>query len=56
MKASHTHPGTESSYIVEGGITLNVKGQATRDVKAGEAIFIPANTPHSGRSGVSHRR
>jgi quercetin dioxygenase-like cupin family protein len=49
--ASHTHPGTESSYIVEGGITLNVKGQATREVKTGEPIFIPAATPHSGRSG-----
>ena len=49
--ASHTHPGTESSYVIAGGITLNVKGQPTRDVKAGESIFVPAETAHSGRAG-----
>lgn len=49
--ASHTHPGTESSYVMEGGITLNVKGQPTREVKAGESIFVPAAVPHSGRAG-----
>ena len=49
--ASHTHPGTESSYVIEGGITLNVKGQPTREVKIGEAIFVPAGVPHSGRAG-----
>jgi len=51
--ASHTHPGTESSYLVEGSITLNVKGQPTREVKAGESVFIPAGTPHSGSAGAN---
>lgn len=51
--ASHTHPGTESSYLVEGSITLNVKGQPTREVKAGESVFIPAGVPHSGSAGAS---
>ena len=49
--ASHTHPGTESSYLMEGGITLNVKDQPTREVKAGESVFIPAGVAHSGRAG-----
>lgn len=49
--ASHTHPGTENSYVLDGEITLNVKGQPTRVVKAGEAILIPPGVPHSGRSG-----
>jgi quercetin dioxygenase-like cupin family protein len=49
--ASHTHPGTESSYVVEGELTLNVKGQPTREVKAGQSIFIPAGVAHSGRAG-----
>ncbi len=49
--ASHTHPGTESSYVLQGEITLNVKGQPTREVKAGEAILIPTGVPHSGRAG-----
>jgi quercetin dioxygenase-like cupin family protein len=51
--ASHTHPGTESSYIIEGSITLNVKGQPTREVKAGESILIPAEIPHSGSAGAN---
>lgn len=49
--ASHTHPGTESSYILSGSITLNVKGQPTREVNAGQAILIPTGVPHSGRAG-----
>jgi quercetin dioxygenase-like cupin family protein len=51
--ASHTHPGTESSYIIEGSITLNVKGQPTREVKAGESILIPTEIPHSGSAGAN---
>jgi len=51
--ASHTHPGTESAYLMEGSITLNVKGQPTREVKAGDSIVIPAGTPHSGAAGAN---
>ena len=49
--AAHTHPGTESGYLIEGSLTLNVKDQPTREVKAGESLFIPASAPHSGRAG-----
>jgi quercetin dioxygenase-like cupin family protein len=51
--ASHTHPGTESSYIMEGSITLNVKGYPTREAKAGDSMLIPAGVPHSGNAGAS---
>ena len=46
--ARHTHPGMESSYVMEGDIELPVQGQPTRTVKAGEGFQIPPNTPHAG--------
>jgi quercetin dioxygenase-like cupin family protein len=44
----HTHPGIESAYILEGGFELPIEGQPTRAYKPGDAIVIPANTPHAG--------
>lgn len=46
--ARHTHPGIESSYVLEGNLELPVEGQPTRMVKAGDAFQIPPNTPHAG--------
>ena len=51
--ALHTHPGNESSYVVAGSLTLQVQGQPAREVNAGEAMFVPANTPHGGQAGPS---
>jgi len=44
----HTHPGIESSYVMEGEIELPVQGRPTRTVKAGEGFQIPPYTPHAG--------
>lgn len=45
----HTHPGIESSYVLEGGgFDLRVKGQPSRIVKAGDGFQIPPETPHAG--------
>jgi quercetin dioxygenase-like cupin family protein len=45
----HTHPGIESSFVMEGGpFELPVEGQPTRMVKAGDAFQIPPETPHAG--------
>ena len=49
--ASHTHPGTESGYLMEGSLTHDVEGQPTREARAGDSVFIPAGVPHSGRAG-----
>lgn len=46
--ARHTHPGIESSYVMEGSFELPVQGQPTRMVKAGDAFQIPPETPHAG--------
>jgi len=46
--ARHTHPGIESSYVLEGGFELPVQGQETRTIKAGDGFQIPPETPHAG--------
>ena len=44
----HTHPGIESTYVLEGGFELPVQGQPTRMLKAGDSFQIPPETPHAG--------
>ena len=44
----HTHPGIETSYILEGEGVSKIDGRPDRPVKAGDAIQIPANVPHDG--------
>ena len=44
----HTHPGIESSFVLEGGFELPIQGQETRMLKAGDGFQIPPNTPHAG--------
>jgi quercetin dioxygenase-like cupin family protein len=44
----HTHPGVESTYVMEGAILLKVQGQPDKILKAGESFQVPANTPHDG--------
>ena len=49
--ARHTHPGVESSYLVEGGLELSVDGEGARMFAPGEGFQAPPRTPHSGRNG-----
>src|ERR1017187_3311451 len=46
--ARHTHPGIESTYVLEGGFELPVQGQPTRMLKAGDGFQIPPEPPHAG--------
>jgi quercetin dioxygenase-like cupin family protein len=50
--ARHTHPGTESAYIIAGGGELLVMGQSARQVAAGDGFQVPPDTPHSLRNGT----
>ena len=47
----HTHPGVESTYVVEGGIELTIQGQAPKAYKPGEGFQVPPSAPHSARNG-----
>lgn len=44
----HTHPGIESTYVMEGEIELPIQGRPTQTLKAGEAFQVPPETPHAG--------
>jgi quercetin dioxygenase-like cupin family protein len=46
--ARHTHPGVESGYVIDGGLTLEVLGQPAKSLKAGDAFQIPTGVPHGG--------
>jgi quercetin dioxygenase-like cupin family protein len=49
--ARHTHPGIESSYVVDGALELTVDGQGTRTFKVGDGFQVPTRVPHSGKIG-----
>jgi len=51
LVARHTHPGIESSYVVEGQLELSVDGVGTRTFNAGEGFQVPTRVPHSGKNG-----
>ncbi len=46
--ARHTHPGIETTYMLEGAFELPIQGQETKTYSAGETYQVPAGTPHAG--------
>ena len=46
----HTHPGEEVAYVLEGTVEYQFEGKPPVTLKAGEALFIPAGTPHAARN------
>ena len=54
--ARHTHPGVESTYILEGGGVFSVRGQSDRRVKATDAVQVPPEVPHSFQNGPQTTR
>ena len=41
----HKHPYVEVAFVIEGAAAITV-GDETREVKGGDIVVIPANTPH----------
>ena len=54
--ARHTHPGVETTYVVEGESELSVKGQPDRPLRTGDTYAIPPVLPHSLRNGSKKTR
>lgn len=52
----HTHHGIEMVYVIEGTITLDIDGQPSRLLKAGDSAVNPAGVPHGGRAGPQGAR
>lgn len=48
--ARHWHPGEEIAFVLEGTLEYRLEGKAPVTLKAGEALFIPANTPHTAKN------
>jgi quercetin dioxygenase-like cupin family protein len=47
----HTHAGDEAGYIVKGSLTLKVRGQPDRVLKAGDSFFNARGAVHSVTAG-----
>jgi quercetin dioxygenase-like cupin family protein len=56
LVARHTHPGVETTTILEGGGELLVKGEPTRQFAAGDDYQILAGVPHAVRNGPARTR
>ena len=46
----HSHPGEEIVYVIEGILEYEVEGRPPVKLKAGEVLFIPAETIHSAKN------
>jgi quercetin dioxygenase-like cupin family protein len=51
--ARHTHPGMESSLVLEGELMLGIEGQGERQLKRGDGFQVPTGVVHWGRAGAS---
>jgi quercetin dioxygenase-like cupin family protein len=50
----HIHPDAhEIAYIIDGALTLEIEGQGTRVIKAGEASHVPPNVVHRGMADAA---
>jgi quercetin dioxygenase-like cupin family protein len=47
----HSHPGTETGYVLEGDVQLLVDGQPAKPMKVGDSWTITAGTIHDARTG-----
>lgn len=43
----HQHPGEEVGYIVAGTVRMEIDGQLTLVLNAGDGFLIPPRTPHN---------
>jgi quercetin dioxygenase-like cupin family protein len=47
---SHSHPGEEIIYVIEGLLEYQVEGKPTVTLKAGEVLFLPAGAIHAAKN------
>lgn len=46
---NHSHPGEEIAYVIEGALEYALEGRPPVTLNPGDALFIPAGTPHAVR-------
>ena len=42
----HTHPGVETTYVLEGDIIVKIEGKPDQHLKAGQSFQIPVGAEH----------
>ena len=47
--APHIHHGDEFTYVLQGSIDLDVAGEGSKTVKAGDSIHVVRDTVHGGK-------
>ena len=47
---THTHPGEEIVYILEGTWEYQVEGKSAMTLKAGDVAFVPSGTKHAAKN------
>src|ERR1700722_353272 len=52
----HIHPGTEMTYVLEGGGDMFIEGKAVMHVRAGDHWQVAAGTPHYLKNGSKFTR
>jgi quercetin dioxygenase-like cupin family protein len=50
LAPSHSHPGEEIIYVLEGTFVYEVEGKAPVTLTAGGVLFIPAGKVHSAKN------
>src|SRR5215472_11540792 len=48
---AHIHPGLETTYMLEGELTLKVEGKPDLKVKAGDSLQVPIAAKHDACTG-----
>jgi quercetin dioxygenase-like cupin family protein len=43
----HVHPGEEVGYILAGTVEMQIRGQPTLILRAGDPFLMPPRTPHN---------
>ena len=43
----HMHPGEEVGYILAGTVRMEIRGQETLTLRAGDPFLMPPRTPHN---------
>jgi quercetin dioxygenase-like cupin family protein len=50
LAPSHTHPGEEIAFVIEGTLEYQLEGRQPVTLKAGQSLFIPTGVAHSAKN------
>ncbi|ANP86263.1 cupin domain-containing protein [Rhizobium leguminosarum] len=50
LAPSHSHPGEEIAFVIEGTLEYQLAGRQPVTLKAGQSLFIPTGVAHSAKN------